>query len=43
MKYMNQSLKRHFGVYRDDFQGLTGKLDDELMLSCNQLKVGGSL
>ena len=28
---------------RDDFQGITGELDVELMLSCNELKVGKSL
>ena len=27
----------------DDFRGITGKLDVEPMLSCNQLKVGKSL
>ena len=28
---------------RDDFRGITGELDVEPMLSCNQLKVGESL
>ena len=36
-------LKRCFGAYRDDFQGITCESDDELMLSHNQLKVGKSL
>ena len=32
MEYMPLALWRHFGVYGDDFQVITGELDGELMM-----------